>query len=217
MSRYKSVADELFARYAYNAFDEEENEHDIAFRTEGYTAFELEVGSGNGKFLVEHAEERPDTFFIGIEWSRKAVNKSAKKAGARDLANVLFILGEANAVIEMHLAPHFRFNAVYVNFPDPWPKKRHRKRRIVEDGFIAKAHALLKPDAPFYLVTDFKEYAEETMSPAMDATPLFRNALDTPWTHALDGYKKTLYEEKMRALRKAIYYFKYLRNDVTSA
>lgn len=211
--RFLGIKKEQFDKNALDAFRNDIKE-EIKERSSGYQNFELEVGSGNGKFLVEHAMERPDVFFIGIEYSLKAVNRSVDKAAKRDLKNLLFIYGEAVKVIEDSLYGLIDFNAVYLNFPDPWPKKKHKDRRILKTDFAKLIHKILKPGHAFYLVTDYESYAIDIMSPVMSALEeegLYKNALGKSLVHELEGYKATLYEEKMRALGKPIFYLKYLR------
>ncbi|MBI4977762.1 MAG: tRNA (guanosine(46)-N7)-methyltransferase TrmB [Spirochaetes bacterium] len=200
---------ESFAACALDAF-ETDIRNDLAGRVKPYTTLELEVGSGNGKFLVEHALERPDVFFIGLEWSLKAINKSIIKAYKRSLKNLVFIHGEAVAVITDVLLNTYTFDTVYLNFPDPWPKKRHNKRRIVSDEFVASVRNLLADNGRFFLVTDDEEYATTVMAPVMERSA-FNNTLSTPWAHELQEYKQTLYEHKMRSAGKNIYYFSYVK------
>lgn len=183
----------------------------LSERTKGYETLEMEIGSGNGKFLKDHAIERSDVYFFGLEYSFKAIKKSVDKASKRDIKNLCVLYGNANVVIEKYLKDNFFFNKIYLNFPDPWPKKRHHNRRILNDRFIEDVYSILKPNGLFYLVTDDKEYAENIMSPSMEKSLLFENMLSSPWVHCLEGYKKTLYEEKMRSLGKEIYFMLFMK------
>ncbi len=158
--------------------------------------------------------QRPDVFFLGIEYSRKCINKSVAKASKRGLANILFIHGEAMRSITQYLAGKYRFSAVYLNFPDPWPKTKHERRRIVTALFVGAVYGILARNGSFYLVTDDMRYAEEIMSPVMEASPHFENALSSPWVHELPGYQPTLYEEKMRKAGKQVYYLQYRRRGL---
>lgn len=208
--RYAHVEDELFSKNGINATRGAQLvANELQRRTKGFSRFELEIGSGNGKFLVEHAEERADVFFIGVERSRKAINKSLSKAAKRDLPNLVFIWGDAMDTMERALNGAYAFGAVYVNFPDPWPKKKHTKRRIFGEAFITLIHALMLPDAVLYAVTDFKSYATDVISPLLEGSALYENTLPSLWTHNLEGYKQTLYETKMRARGESIYYMRY--------
>lgn len=175
----------------------------------GYTSLELEVGCGNGKFIVEHAMEREGVYFIGIEYSYKAAKKAVSKAYKRNIKNLTIIFGEALSTIDNFFKDKYMFDRVYLNFPDPWPKKRHAHRRIFTNDFLERVHSVLKDTHNFYVVTDDETYALETMLPTLEASPLFQNTLKNKFERKLEGYKKTLYEEKMRSMGKEIYFFVY--------
>ncbi len=176
--------------------------------TNGYKHIELEIGAGNGKFLTEHAMDRPDVYFVGIEYSYKACKKLVSKAAKRDLKNICVLFANANEIIESILIKDgYMFDAAYINFPDPWPKKRHHNRRIVNNNLLALIHKMLRQDGFLYIATDFEEYAKEVMVPCLkDSKDLYKNMLDSDYVHYLDGYKQTLYEIKMRSAGKEIYY-----------
>ena len=178
--------------------------------TKNYNKIELEIGCGYGKFLVEHAIEREDVYFIGIESNYKACKKLASKASKRNVENICVIFGDAQHIIRDVFDKNYLFDTVYINFPDPWPKKRHNHRRIVSMEFISNIHKILKDNGLLYVVSDYEEYAKEVMSPNLEASSsLFKNTLESPWTHHLENYKQTLYEIKMRELGKEIYYMVY--------
>ncbi len=179
--------------------------------TKGYNNIELEIGSGNGKFLVEHAMERPDTYFIGIEYNYKVCKKLVSKAAKRNLDNICVIFADAKAITRDYLIGNYIFDNVYINFPDPWPKKRHNRRRIVSAHLIEDIHKILKKGGLLYVVTDYEEYAKEIMSPSLEAaTNIFKNTFLSPYVHHLENYKQTLYEIKMRDAGKDIYYMVYM-------
>lgn len=117
-------------------------------------------------------------------------------------------------VLSGYLSERYTFSSVYLNFPDPWPKSKHERRRIVTEAFISAVHGILKDGASFYLVTDDERYAVTIMSPLMEAAKaLFENALAEPWVHQLPGYQPTLYEDKMRAAGKEIFYLQYRKRQ----
>ena len=119
------------------------------------------------------------------------------------------MFGEANTIIENLLKENYLFDKAYLNFPDPWPKKRHTHRRIFTHNFLSLVHSILKDNALFHAVTDDKSYALETINPVLESTTLFENTLDEQYKPYLEGYKVTLYEEKMRAKGLSIHFFVY--------
>ena len=164
------------------------------------------------KFIVELAMNNKDKYFVGIEYSYKAAKKAVSKAYKRNIKNLTIIFGEANNVIDKYLKGKYYFDKIYLNFPDPWPKKKHAHRRIFTKGFLDKMHTILKDDGIFYSVTDDDNYALEIMNPIYMEASKFRNVLDSEYVHKLEGYGVTLYEEKMRAVGHNIYFFAHSKN-----
>ena len=117
---------------------------------------ELEIGSGNGNFLAAHSAARGDTLVIGTELKLERCRKSARKLGAAGAGNGVIIHGRAEQVIGW--LPPGSLDAVHIYFPDPWPKRRHRKRRLLRGGEVAQLARLLRPGGCLHLVTDFFDY-----------------------------------------------------------
>lgn len=114
----------------------------------------LEIGSGKGDFLLKIALKNPSDNFLGIEKSStiilKALNKYQKNENI--LNNLLLCLADANKIDELFKPKSF--NGLYLNFSDPWPKKRHAKRRLVDLNFLNKYEKILKPDSFVEFKTD---------------------------------------------------------------
>ena len=117
---------------------------------------ELEIGSGNGNFLAAHSAAHRDTLVIGTELKLERCRKCARKLAAADAGNGVIIHGRAEQVIGW--LPPDALDAVHVFFPDPWPKRRHRKRRLLRAGTVAQLTRLLRPGGCLHLVTDFFDY-----------------------------------------------------------
>lgn len=117
---------------------------------------ELEVGSGNGNFLAAHSAAHGDTLVIGTELKLERCRKSARKLAAAGAGNGVIIHGRAEQTIGR--LPAQSLDAVHVYFPDPWPKRRHRKRRLLRGGAVAQLVRLLRPGGCLHLVTDFFDY-----------------------------------------------------------
>lgn len=119
----------------------------------------LEIGFGNGDALLAMAAQRPDVDFIGIEVHRPGVGSLLRRAAQSDLDNLRVSSHDAVEVLRDQL-PSASLAAVHLYFPDPWPKKRHHKRRIVQPPFVALVADRLEDGGIFHLATDWEPYAE---------------------------------------------------------
>ncbi|MEI0487931.1 tRNA (guanosine(46)-N7)-methyltransferase TrmB [Brachyspira pulli] len=210
-----NLSDEILKEYLLDEFNTEDKtiiKDELSKRLSEYNVRELEIGCGNGKFIVELAMNNKDKYFIGIEYSYKAAKKAVSKAYKRNIKNLTIIFGEANNVIDEYLNGKYYFDKIYLNFPDPWPKKKHAHRRIFTKDFLNKMYPLLKDDGIFYSVTDDDTYALEIMNPIYKEAENFKNILNNDYVHKLEGYGVTLYEEKMRAVGHNIYFFAHSKN-----
>ena len=213
--RNLNLDESILSEYLLDDFNSEDSsiiENELQKRLSDYEIRELEIGCGNGKFIVELAMNNKDKYFVGIEYSYKAAKKAVSKAYKRNIKNLTIIFGEANNVIDKYLKEKYYFDKIYLNFPDPWPKKKHAHRRIFTRSFLDKMHTILKDDGIFYSVTDDDNYALEIMNPIYKEAENFRNVLDSEYVHKLEGYGVTLYEEKMRAVGHNIYFFAHSKN-----
>ncbi len=119
--------------------------------------FVWEVGSGHGHFLTAYAAAHPERVCIGIDLIGERVERAQRKRDRAKLANLHFVRAEARLFLET-LPSDARLSTVFVLFPDPWPKLRHNKHRIIQPLFLAAAAAHAKPDCPLYFRTDFTPY-----------------------------------------------------------
>lgn len=136
----------------------------------------VEIGFGMGNSLIEQAETHPDTDFIGIEVHSPGVGKLLDEVDKRGLTNLRIYKEDALAVLEKCL-PEGSLTTVQLFFPDPWPKKKHHKRRIVQPAFVELIHTRLKPGGTFHMATDWEAYAE-WMAEVMEAAPGYANTAD---------------------------------------
>lgn len=118
---------------------------------------ELEVGIGKGGFLLEQAKARPGTNFFGIEWANEFFRYAADRYARWGLTNIRVMRTDARAFFEAWLAPAC-LDAVHVYFPDPWPKKRHHKRRFFRAETVDAVVRALKPAGRLFVATDHAEY-----------------------------------------------------------
>ncbi len=121
---------------------------------------ELEIGSGKGTFLVAQAKAFPDINFLGIEWANKFYKYAVDRMERWGLSNVRLLRTDAAIFIRQHV-PDASIQMFHLYFPDPWPKKRHHKRRFFCDENLAQIHRILKPAGIINIATDHENYFEQ--------------------------------------------------------
>lgn len=117
----------------------------------------LEIGFGNGEALMSMAAAHPQNDYLGVEVHRPGVGRLLRELAARDLLNVRVVCTDANEVLA-HL-PDGSLVAVNLFFPDPWPKQRHHKRRLVQPAFVEAVRCKLRVGGLICLATDWEDYA----------------------------------------------------------
>ncbi len=123
---------------------------------------EVELGSGKGLFMSTASVARPDTNFLGLEVAIKYAQHSAARLARLNVGNAVMVGGDGLRVFREFL-PTERVSAVHVYFPDPWWKKRHRKRRVVNELFLRDAMRVLVPGGALHLWTDVEEYFQSSL------------------------------------------------------
>lgn len=118
---------------------------------------ELELGCGDGSFLTKYADANPDINFIGVERLMGRLKKLDRHARRTGMTNMVLLRLEASYLLR-YLLPPRTFNAIHVYFPDPWPKEKHHKNRLINDDFTERCRELLTVDGRVYLRTDHVEY-----------------------------------------------------------
>jgi tRNA (guanine-N7-)-methyltransferase len=132
---------------------------------------EVELGCGDGSFLVDYAAANPDRNFIGIERLLGRIRKLDRKGHRGSLTNLRGIRIESAYFLE-YLLPGASTSAVHLYFPDPWPKRKHRRHRLVNERFPELCRRALKPRGMVYLRTDDRDYFEQ-MEAVFEKTPGF--------------------------------------------
>lgn len=143
---------------------------------------EIEMGSGDGSFLAQYAGEHRDTNFIGVERLLGRLRKLDRKGSRLGLTNVRAVRIEAAYFLE-YLLPPKTARALHIYFPDPWPKRKHRKNRLVNPRFVDLARAALLLGGKIYLRTDDADYFAQ-MKTVFGASPFFQ---ETPTPDELAG------------------------------
>lgn len=174
----------------------------------------VEIGFGNGDYLIHLAQTRPDCNILGFEVSSQSMTKAENKIQRLRLTNVRPIHSSAETALAHLLAPE-SVSEFHINFPDPWFKKRHHRRRLIKPDTVALMTSRLIRGGTVTLATDIVEYAEMAHETLSNAAGLC-NALDCPWVNQLPGRICTKYEAKAyREGRRA--HFLVFRRDGTQA
>jgi tRNA (guanine-N7-)-methyltransferase len=168
----------------------------------------LEIGCGVGDFVVQMAALHPDWNFIALDFYNKGCLKTCKRIDKAGLSNVRVLRAEARSFIDACILPG-SLRAVIINCPDPWPKLRHRKRRLVNTGFVTYLSSFMLPWADFYFTTDFDDYGLD-VAEFMAGQEGFENRLaPDSYRHTLEDYPVSKYMRRFMNEGKRIYYVHY--------
>ena len=170
----------------------------------------LEIGFGMGASLIEMAEKDKDYNFLGVEVHRPGIGKTLHDANLLEIKNLKLMCHDAQEVFQ-HSLEDGSIDRVLIFFPDPWPKKRHRKRRLVQTEFIKLIARKLKANGSLHLATDWKEYAEYMME-VIEPLPEFRNAIAPNSYWSKSTRPKTKFENRGRKLGHGVWDLMYKKN-----
>jgi tRNA (guanine-N7-)-methyltransferase len=157
---------------------------------------EVELGSGDSSFLVEYARRHPEYNFIGVERLQGRIRKLDRKGRRAGLINLRGVRIESSYFLE-YLLPQHSAVALHVYFPDPWPKRKHWRHRLINERFPALASQALRPGGTVFLRTDDKAYFDQMLS-VFSANPIFQ-PVETPEEL---GSLLTDFEKEFHALGK---------------
>lgn len=172
----------------------------------------VDVGFGRGEFLLELARQDPGQAFVGVEYSHKRALKMARRLAKTEIVNVRIAEATAEAFLRDAL-PDASVACFWVNFPDPWPKKRHAKRRLLQRDVAALFARRLVPGGLLRVATDHPEYAE-WIDEVLAAEPALANRYAPDrWRSAAPGRSPTAYELEWRSLGRDFHFFEYARRE----
>lgn len=158
---------------------------------------EIEIGVGKGRYIIAAAQAQPQINFIGIEWASKYLRLALDRGQKRRLTNLRLVRADAREFIEFFV-PAAAVRVFHLYFPDPWPKKRHHKRRLFNASFLDEVARTLEPGGRLRLATDHEDYFA-AMQEVLAADLRFRE-VEADW-----GEVKTNYEEKYLRAGKSIH------------
>lgn len=171
----------------------------------------VEIGFGRGEFLRALAAGAPALAHVGVDLSHRRVLKMARRLAKTEERNIRLIEAKAEEVVRDALADA-SVETFWVNFPDPWPKQRHQRRRLLQPGFVSALARRLVPGGELHAATDHAEYAAQ-IDAVLAAEPLLENALAAPFVSEVPGRLRTAYEEMWRAEGRALHFFRYRRRS----
>jgi tRNA (guanine-N7-)-methyltransferase len=175
---------------------------DLAELFQKSQSLEVELGCGDASFLVEHARRNPQNNFVGVERLLGRIQKLDRKGRRAGLSNLRGVRIESSYFLQ-HLLPPHAASALHIYFPDPWPKKKHRRHRLINEGFPELARPALAPGGVVYLRTDDTDYFAQ-MTEVFGADKNF-NRIETPseLSELLTDFERDFNSKGIRTLRAA--------------
>jgi len=171
----------------------------------------VEIGFGNGDFLIHLARTQPRRNILGFEISGQSLDKAEAKIERLGLDNARVIHGRAETALAHLLAPE-SVHEFHINYPDPWFKKRHQRRRLIKRDTVDLLTSRLAAGGHLLLATDIIDYAEMAHE-ILSETRGLSNAFVAPWVHQVEGRFRTKYELKGYREGRRGHFFCYARND----
>lgn len=170
----------------------------------------MEIGFGAAGHLVDLAVKNPDTAIFGAEPFLNGVGKALAGIEEHNLKNLFLHHGDARDI--MDTLPDGALGRLYVLFPDPWPKTRHNKRRIINEDFLKDVYRVLKPGGTLYFASDIIDYVDWTMA-RLRKNGNFQFDFDKPgsWRTPYEGWPGTKYEAKAFREGRSCHYLKFKR------
>jgi tRNA (guanine-N7-)-methyltransferase len=153
----------------------------------------IEIGFGMGIATANMAEQNPEINYLGLEVHRPGIGRLLWEIDKRNLKNIRIIEGDAVETIEKRIPPH-AVSGFHIFFPDPWPKKRHQKRRLIKRPFTDLLAARLQPGAYIYMATDWANYGDWALA-ELSSTPGLVNKYEG-FADPQTWRSKTKFEEK---------------------
>lgn len=171
----------------------------------------IEFCSGNGEWIIRMAEEHPELNWIAVERQFKRVRKIWSKMKNNQIKNLLIVCGNAEDYCE-HYLKMGDISKIYINFPDPWPKDRHAKHRLLQDGFARQMGEIAEDGCEVFITTDDEIYSEQiirVMNENIYWEPIFP---DPYYTNNVDGYGSSFFRRLWESRGKQTRFMKFMRS-----
>jgi tRNA (guanine-N7-)-methyltransferase len=170
----------------------------------------VEIGFGRGEFLRQLAVERPQVAHVGVEVSFKRVLKMARRLARSGIRNIRLVEGTGEEMVR-ELLPESSVETFWINFSDPWPKKRHHRRRLIQPPFVHDLAVRLQPGGRVEIATDHGGYAE-WIEQALAAEPLLENIhTPQPFLREVPGRMPTAYQLEWLQEGRSLRFWSYRR------
>ena len=156
----------------------------------------LEIGFGDGENLISSAQNNLNFFFFGVEVYEMGVANILKSMETNGISNVKIIFGDVKEALEKNSVEDY-FDEILIFFPDPWPKRKHNKRRLVSEDFLFEIKKILKKDGVLIIKTDWKEYAEEIEQNVKKVFGRYKKSLDKK-SNLVTKYEKIALKENRK-------------------
>lgn len=171
----------------------------------------LEIGSGDGDFIVELAVNNPKINFVGIEIKRNRYEKGIRKAQKLNCINIKLLYMDARIALKELFCPD-SLHAIYINFPDPWPKDKHTKHRLINKEFVDILSNKIINNGILEIASDHKEYIFNSIE-ILSTSKNFSNQFgEQKYLKEVKGRPSTKFEQEYRNEGREIYYLKYLNH-----
>lgn len=172
----------------------------------------VEYCSGNGLWIAQKAAENPEINWVAVEIQFKRVKKIWSKVKNQKLSNLIIVCGEGNRWTRTYV-PSNSISKAYVNFPDPWPKGRHAKHRIINQGFAKEMGRILSPGGEMMMVTDDAPYSDIMVETFIKA-PRFQPKTPLPYyLTEYEGYGSSYFDELWRDKGREIRYHQFIKDN----
>ena len=188
-----SKANEIF-------FITEDDFEDFKLLNEDPFKLNLEIGFGDGKYLSEQALNNPKQSFIGIEVFESGLANTYKKIEKFNMTNLKLIQGDVAQIFSKNKSKNL-FDLITIFFPDPWPKSKHKKRRLLKKNFFLILQSLLKKEGKIIIKTDWQDYAEEIIETLKDLKFNFdQESVNVDSKELITKYEEIALKEKRKVM-----------------
>jgi tRNA (guanine-N7-)-methyltransferase len=201
----KKAYQELSEKYLIPYKEEYLNFKDVFNNSENVI---LEIGFGSGFATARIAEANPEKNYLGVEVHKPGIGRLLREIENQKISNIRIIEYDVIDVVQK-MIPESSLSAIHIFFPDPWPKKRHRKRRLIQRPFTDFLGNCLKPNGYLYMVTDWEDYAFHAVE-ELNSTPLLKNTCEN-FAPPQEWRPKTRFEEKGLAKEHVIRELMFIR------
>ncbi len=166
---------------------------------------EIEVGCGKGRFIMARAERHPEIDFLALDIASKWLKIGQARATKRGLSNLRFLPAEAREIFSDHI-PAGRVSQFHVYFPDPWPKRKHHRRRVVSESVLRMMYDRLTPEGCVWIATDYADYFESILQAVQCCGVPWKGVSKKNERFAAPGEPMTNYEAKYFQAGRDLYY-----------